>query len=618
MSKGIHSLKAGLAGIGKILYLFQKILLNTLFWVIILVIAVGFIINRPPGVPEKAALILNPVGNIVEQLSAAPMNRIMNLGEQEVLLRDLLDAVNRAGDDKRIQALVLKTDQMRLGVAGMSKLLNLKAALERFKKTGKKIIAVGDEYNQSGYFLAAQADEVYINPMGRVILKGFGIFSRFYKEGLEKFDVDVHVFRVGKYKSAVEPFMRNNMSDDAKLADIDILNDLWSLWLEGCAEGRNLKVGDIQNYINNFKDSVVQKKGDMVKIALDARLVDKIAGRDEFRDHLIELVGEDKETHNYSQIGFKNYLASFNRKQHIDPSKENIIGIVMAKGEIYDGVRPPGEIGGDSTADLIRRARLDKNIKAIVLRVDSPGGSAFAAEIIRRECARALEDGKPVIVSMGSIAASGGYWISTASDEIWASPATITGSIGVFGMFPTIDRALSRFLGVHVDGVGTTPLSGIDSIERPFNPELGVIEQQAVDRIYDEFITRVAESRHMKKEAVDAIAQGRVWSGEAALRIGLVDKLGNLKDAIESAASRAGLGKNYQTEYIKPVLTQREKLMAALSGRAQSVFGTENIINDHPGVFVKSIQAMVRNMGPIAKFNDPNGVYAYCPFSMDQ
>lgn len=618
MSKGIQKIKAGLVGIGKILYRVQKILLSILFWIIILVLISAFIMTRPPQVPDKAALVLNPVGNIVEQLSGDPMSRIMNMGEQEVLLKDLLDAINKAKDDERIQALVLKTDQINMGIVDMSKLLDLKSALEDFKKTDKKVIAIGDDYDQGKYFLASQANEVNLHPMGSVFLQGFSVFSNFYKEGLEKLNVDVHVFRVGEYKSAVEPYLQNSMSEESKQAFGEILNDLWGIWLKECAAGRGIKVEDLENYISHFKDSVIQNKGDMAETALEAKLVDRIAQRDEIRDRLIELVGEDKRTHTFNQIGFKKYLASIVKKDQVDTSKKNIVGIVVAKGEISNGIKPPGEIGGDSTAGLIRSARLDENVKAIVLRVDSPGGSAFASEVIRRECARAREDGKPVIISMGGLAASGGYWISTASDEIWASPGTITGSIGVFGLFPTIDKTLSEFLGVHVDGVGTTSMAGIDRIDRPYNPVLGEIAQQSVNQIYDDFITKVAKSRNMEKDAVDVIARGRVWSGEAALRIGLVDKLGKLKDALDSAASRAGLGKDYQIKYIKPKMTAKEKIMASLSSKIISFSGIENNFHNKPGLFIKSLGTIAKKADTIARLNDPNGIYAYCPIIFEQ
>ena len=617
MPEGTEKLKAGLIGIIKILNRIQKTLLAVFFWLIVVLLISIFIASRPHGVPEKAALVLDPYGNIVEQLSGNPLNRITNMGKREVLLKDLLKAVNRAKNDKRIKALVLKTGNMSLGTAGMSKLLDLKSALEEFKKTGKKIIAVGDEYYQNSYFLAAQADEIYIDPEGMIVLQGYDIYNRFYKDGLEKFNVDVHVFRVGKYKSAVEPYLRNDMSEDSRQANLEILNDLWGIWLKECAAGRGLKVENLKDYINTFKDSIIQNRGDAAKMALDAKLADKIATRDEIRKQMIELVGEDEKTHSYKQINFKNYLAALDKEPAVDTSKENIVGIVVAKGEIFDGIRPPGEIGGDSTAELIREARLNKNVKAIVLRVDSPGGSAFASEIIRRECEMARNDGKPVIVSMGSLAASGGYMISLASDEIWASPATITGSIGIFGLFPTIDKTLSRFMGVHVDGVGTTPLSGMNRIDRPFSPDQGEIVQQIVDKGYDDFITKVAEARNMKKDEVDAIAQGRVWSGVAALRIGLIDKLGKLQDAIDSAASHAELGKDYQIQYIEPEKTQREKILTAFSGIIQSLIPIEDIL-DHQNILLKSAGDVVKDVDLITRFNDPKGIYAYCPFVVTQ
>ena len=618
MGKGIQRLEAGLIGIGKILNHIQKIFITIFFWLFIIALILVFFANRPPGVPDKAALVLNPAGKVVEQLSGNQLSRAMNIGSKEVLLKDLLDAVNMAKDDKRIQALILKTDKMRPGTFGISKLLELKTALDEFKKTGKKIIALGDDYYQDSYFLAAQADEVYIDPLGMVFLKGLGTFGRYYKDGLEKFNVDVHVFRVGKYKTAVEPFFRNTMSDEAKEAYLALLNDLWSVWLKECAAGRGIETESIQAYINNFKDSIIGSQGDTAKIALDAGLVDKIAEKDEIRKRLIQLVGEDEKNHNYKQIGYRQYLAASEKKRSVSKSGKNIIGIVVAKGEIFNGTRPPGEIGGDSTAELVRKARLDKDIKAIVLRVDSPGGSAFASELIRRECELARNDGKPVIISMGSFAASGGYMISLASDEIWASPATITGSIGIFGLFPTIDKALSGFLGIHVDGVGTTPLAGIDRIDMPINPELEEIFQGVIDQGYDNFITRVAKARNMEKDAVDAIAQGRVWSGEQALKIGLVDKLGGLKNALDSAASHAGLGKDYQVQYIKQDMTQREKIIAAISGKIQTILPIEDIFQGHKGILMKSAGGVAKEIDLITRFNDPKGTYAYLPFMIDQ
>ncbi len=616
MPAAIKKIGVGIYKLARLFNRIQKILICIFFWVVVIIAASFLLSSRPPQVPARAALVLNPAGDVVEQLSDDPINFISDMGEKEVLIKDLLDAINIAKDDKRIEAVVLHTGGM--GSIGMSKLLDIKNALDEFKMSGKKVIATADEYNQADYFLASGADEIYMHPMGRLIIRGFSQFRRYYREGLDKLDVDVHVFRVGEYKSAVEPFLRNDMSEEAKKANLEFINDLWALWLEECAKDRGLKIEDINNYISNFKNAVSENRGDMAKVALDAKLIDKIAARDEVRERMIELVGRNDKTLTFNQIDFSDYLASARKEPRIDNLKNNIIAVITAKGEIFDGIRPPGEIGGDSTAALIRKARQDSSIKAIVLRVDSPGGSAFASEIIREECESARNDGIPVIVSMGSVAASGGYWISMASDEIWASPATITGSIGVFGMFPTLDKTLSKYLGIHVDGVGTTPLAGIDRYDRPFTPELGVIYQQSVNRIYDDFISKVASSRNMEKDAVDVIARGRVWSGQDALEAGLVDKLGDINDAVAAAAVRAGLEKEYQVKYINPELSQKERLMRAISGRVKSVIRADNNVKDHPGELLKVLKETARHADFLLKMNDPNAVYAWCPFEISQ
>jgi protease-4 len=495
----------------------------------------------------------------------------------------------------------------------MSKLLDLKAAVQEFRGSGKKVIAVSDEFSQGAYFLAAQADEIYLHPMGMILLEGFGAFVPYYKDGIDKLELEVHVFRVGEYKSAAEPFMRNSMSEETKEANLAYMNDLWASFLEETAAGRELNVEDIQNYIDNFGDLMVENKGQAAQMALDAKLVDQVATRDIVRDRLIELVGEDNEKHTFQQIDFANYLKAVDPDPPVDNSKDNIVGVVVAKGEIFDGTRLPGEIGSDSTSALIREARMDDNIKAVVLRVDSPGGSAFASEVIRRECVLTRNAGKPVVISMGSVAASGGYWISTASDEIWASSATITGSIGVLGILPNYHKALSKYLGININGLGTTPLSGMLRPDQPFNPVAGDMIQQFINRIYEDFLDHVAEARKMDKAAVDKIARGRVWSGEDALELGLVDKLGGLEDAVVAAASFAQLGDDYQIKYIAPKLTWREKMMAGFMSKTLHIFGMDDASALSPNGFLSPARALAHKANVYAQFNDPNGVYAYCP-----
>lgn len=617
MAEGTRGWKGVLASTGRGLDLTRRLVLNALFWGIVIGLLVVALSSGGPSVPDKAALVLNPKGAVVEQLSGNPLSRITDRitgqGEDEVLLKDLLDAIRKAKDDPRIQVLVLDPDQ--LGTVGMSKLLDLKAALVEFKKSGKKIIAAGDNFDQNGYFLAAQADEVYLHPMGMVLLEGFGRYAMFFKEGLDKLEVEVHVFRVGEYKSAVEPFLRDDMSDEAKQANLEFLGDLWNAWLKETAAGRKMKVADLQGYIDGFKDRLAENRGQTAQMALKAKLVDKLANRDEVRDRLVQLVGEDEEKHTFHQIGFDDYLESVGGDRTGADAKGNLVAVVVAKGEILDGTQPQGSIGGDSTAALIRDARLNKDVKAVVLRVDSPGGSAFASEVIRRECALTRKAGKPVVVSMGTLAASGGYWISTASDAIFASPATITGSIGIFGMFPTYDKPLAKFLGIHVDGVGTTPLTGAMRPDRPFNPMVGEVIQQIINRGYDEFLTRVAEARKMDKAAVDKIARGRVWSGEDALRLGLVDKLGGLPDAIAAAAARAKLGKDYQVRYIEKKMNWKEQLVADMMSGTARLAGGEAAMPARVPAWLAPARALARQAEVYARFNDPNGMYAYCPYA---
>lgn len=612
-------LLASLAIVGRGIDLLRRIVMNTIF-VIILALLVFMVVKRfSPTVPSKAALVLNPRGSVVEQLSDNPIgqfqNQLTGQGEPETLLKNLLDAIQMAKGDNKIQALVLDLED--LGSIGISKLLDLKSAIIDFKKSGKKVIATGNTYKQNGYFLAAQADEIFLHPNGGVILEGFGHFRTFFKEGLDKLEMQVHVFRVGEYKSAVEPFLGNKMSKESKINNLAYLDDLWNTYLKETAVARRLQVSELQGYINNFTANLSTHNGQLSEMALKANLVDRLANPDEVRARLIDLVGEDKESGSFNQIAYADYLRASSENNFAHQTSSSLVGVVVAKGEILDGIRPPGTIGGDSTAALIRQARQNKNVKAIVLRVDSPGGSVLASEVIRRESELTQKAGKPVVVSMGSVAASGGYWISTSADEIWACPTTITGSIGIFAMFPTYDKSMAKYLGLHVDGVGTTPLTGAMRLDRPFNPKVGEVIQLIINKEYDNFLIRVAQARKMSKSNVDKIARGRVWSGEDALKVGLVDKLGGLPEAIESAARRAKLGKDYKVSYIQKKPEWKEYLINYL---ITGVSALANQVAD-PGVplapFARHVQALAHQLQTYTRLNDPYGVYAYFPHEVE-
>jgi protease-4 len=603
----------------------RRFLLNLLFFGLLGALIVAAVAGRP-RVKSGSALVLKPQGAIVEQLSAGdPVRRLAgqatgSAAVKETLLKDLLDALRAAKDDARIKALFL--DMGDVGSVGMTKLRDLRAALLDFRKSGKKVVAYADSYSQPQYYLAAHADEVYLHPHGIVFLEGFGRWRNFYKDGLDRLGVEMHVFRVGEYKSAVEPFLRNDMSPEAKEMSRELYADLWRDYLADVSEARKLKPEDIEAAIADLPNRLRAVGGDMARVALEGRLVDKLAPRDEVRKRMIELTGEDKEKKTFLQVGQDAYLEA-QGGDRMGARGGDAVAVVVAKGEILDGTQPAGTIGGDSTARVIRTAREDDKVKAVVLRVDSPGGSAFASEVIRRECELVRLAGKPLVVSMGSVAASGGYWISTSADEIWASPETVTGSIGIFGLFPTVDRPLAKHLGVRTDGVGTTRFSDVLRPDRPLDPAVADVVQQAINHGYEEFLARVSSARKMSRDQVDRIARGRVWSGEDAKGLGLVDHLGGLDQAIESAATQAKLAKGYRVYYVQKEMTVRERivgmLLAGLSALAPPALGLEGPSGPSaaagPAAAVSvadRLRALQADLERLGRWNDPRGIYAHC------
>lgn len=571
-----------------------------------------------PQVPDEAALVIAPNGLIVEQLAGDPIQRAIGKAtgneQVETLWRDLDEAIRAAKDDKRIKALFLDTDQM-LG-AGLSKLQLLRSAIDDFKESGKPVVAAGDFFGTSQYYLAANADEIHLHHMGMVLLDGYGRFRTYYKEGLDRLEVDWNVFKVGEYKSAVEPFIRTDMSDEAKTANLEWLGDLWGAYVDDVAAARGLTAEALNESIVRLKEDLLAAEGQASDVALQNGLVDHVGSRDEVRARMIELVGEDEESHSFNQIGQDAYLQALGDKRHRYSSKgDSAVAVVVAKGAILNGSQPPGTIGGDSTGALLRKVRQDDDVKAIVLRVDSGGGSAFASEVIRREMVLAREAGKKVVISMGTLAASGGYWISSASDEIWASPTTITGSIGIFGMLPTFQKPMAKYLGWNVDGVGTTWLAGAGRIDRELDPNVGDMIQSTIDRGYQEFITRVAEARNMTTEEVDEIGRGRVWSGMDAHELGLVDQLGGLDAAIASAAALAELGDDYAVRFVEKELDYRDQLMLQLLTRAAAWFhgddGTRSL-PARPLMRDTFFDFVHRQAETLAALDDPAGMYAMC------
>ncbi len=607
----------------------RRAVINILFLFLLFIIITSFFKEKITVVPDGSALVINPAGFIVEQKDYInPVQKAIDDATKsekppQTELKDILDAIRNGAGDKRIKMLVIDTNQL-MG-AGMTKLQAIAEAIQDFKKkSGKPVIANGTFYSQASYLIASQADEVYMDPMGAVVLEGFGRYRTYFKGLLDKLGVNFHIFKVGTFKSAVEPFMRDSMSDKAKEANMRFLSVLWDAYKDDVAKARNLTSDEIENYAVNFAELVKQEKGDNAALALKAKLIDGIKDNLEFTALMVDKVGAGKKGKSYKKVTLNAYIKTIHSPIEIYSDDTNKIALITAKGEILDGEQVEGKIGGKTLAKLIRRARKNENVKAVVLRVDSPGGSAFASEIIRREILATKAAGKKVVVSMGTYAASGGYWISADADQIWARPTTITGSIGIFGMFPTIEKPLNDN-GIHRDGVGTTPLAGAFSIASPLSDDVAETIQQIINHGYDNFLEVVANGRHMTKEEVNKIGQGRVWVGVDAKKLGLVDELGNLQDAIHAAAELADLGDDYEVMPIKRKLSEDEKLLQEIFSDAKidltglAAKGSIALNSQHGSnlPLAKVINIASKELDKLANFNDPQGMYANCMCMLD-
>ena len=549
---------------------------NILF-LIVLALVIGLVFSGADKLvlESDTTLVINPEGVIVEEYVGSPIERAINeaLGQQlpQTRLRDLLNALEHAAEDDRIGQVLIQTDQL-MGV-GPGMMQELAAAFERFRASGKSVIAHGGWFTQGQYFLASLADEIWLDNEGIVLLEGYGFYRQYYAEGLEKLDVDVNLIRVGEYKSAMEPFIRSDMSEEDREATRYFLGDLWQQYLQAVARQRGMPVEVLVDLTENLADYIEQAEGDMARMALDRGLVDRLVSRPELRSELARR-GAPDDNGSFRQIGLQAYVTGMGMRPQL---RADQVGVIVAQGVIVDGSQPPGTIGSDSTSRLIRQALNDDSIKAVVLRVDSGGGSAFASEVIRRELLALREAGKPVVVSMGNVAASGGYWIAMGADEVWAYPATITGSIGIFGFFPTFQNTLAR-IGVYTDGVGTTPYAGALRADREMGDDVRRLLQSFIENGYREFLGLVAEYRDMSLDEVDQVAQGRVWSGAQAQQRGLVDQLGTLDEAIASAARIAGLGEDYRIRYVEPELTPWQEFLVQMGAEAIARAGFEGAV----------------------------------------
>jgi len=590
---------------------FRRVLGNLLFVAFLVLLVAILLFSSDEPVPRGAALVFAPAGSIVEQ-TAEPLLMDRFLGRavrREVPLGELIDGIDHAAGDEDIKILLL--DLRRLEWTGISKLQEIGAALKRFQSSGKQIVAFGEFFNQQQYYLAAHADRIYLHPMGQVWISGYGVYRKYLRSALEKLLVQLHVFRVGTYKSALEPFYRDDMSAEAKEATTAWLGVLWEAYKSDIADLRGIDPGDMDAWINALDVYLTAEDGDAGRMALNLGLVDELKTRDEVREELIRLVGKNRKNESFKQVSFARYLDRVGPEiRRTDPERGKV-GIIVASGIIMEGKQPAGRIGGDSMAALIQRARQDPEIDALVLRINSGGGSALASEIIRREVELTRNAGKPVVVSMSSVAASGGYWIAVSANEIWALPTTITGSIGIFAALPTLDRSLDA-LGIHTDGVGTTKLTGAFDLSRPLNPLLAAMLQRRIERGYRQFVNRVAEGRRLDPAAAEKVAQGRVWAGKTAYDLGLVDALGGLEDAVQSAASLANLDA-FDRLFVEAPETARDRLLKKINRLLYRTIVDQAQTSRSEQVLQFAEAQLGHGLAEmIGMFNDPFHTYALC------
>lgn len=526
-----------------------RVVVSRLFFLLL----IGFILYTlfsGPGrmqVPESAALVFAPSGNIVETRSQTNFLGML-LGSdvmQSSLLQDMLDALERAETDDRIAMLVLHLDDLRgMSPAHMETLEN---ALQRFReRSGKPVYAYGAYFSQGQYALAAQADTISLHPMGNLMLQGYGGNQLFFRDLLDNLNITMHVFSAGEYKAAAEPYERMELSPEVRADSQLLVDELWGRYISRVAASRGLDESVLLNYANDFHSLIEQAGGNMSRVALEQGLVDDIADQETFRREMAARVGQAEGS--FRQIHYRDYV-----RATASPTlpATNKVAVWVAEGSIVPGSQPGAVIAEDTAIGLIRQARADDAVKALVVRINSPGGGMLASEAIRSELALLQADGKPVVVSMSGTAASGGYWISATADEIWASPTTITGSIGVVGVLPTFENALAR-MGIGVDGVGTTPLSrGADPLGG-LNEQMQSIMNANVENAYDRFVTLVAEGRDLSVDEVEAVAAGRVLTGSRALEAGLVDSLGELPEAVAAAALLANLDEYQRADLSRP------------------------------------------------------------------
>lgn len=593
----------------------RNFFVNILFLVVLLVI-LGSISSKEQLEPKviSGALHLMPSGYLVDQISrnSSPLDLLAEERGMpvETSSLDLIKVIQEAAKDENITGLALQLDYLYGG--SLSKLEEVGAALEKFKESGKPVIAYSGNYTQQQYYLASFADTVYINELGNVFITGFGSYRNYYKDAADKLAIQFHVFRVGEYKDAIEPYIRNDMSESSKDHNSQWINSLWKRYTNKIESMRQVETGTIEKFISEMPETLQLRKLSGAEYSLERGLVDTIVTPSELKSELVEHFGESHNGRSYLSVNYKHYLKKINTKKH---TSNNTIGLIAISGAILDGYQTDNAIGSANFNDLMNIAQEDTELDALVIRVDSPGGSAFASEIMRQKIMETREKGLPVYISMGGVAASGGYWLAAAGEEIWASPSTITGSIGVFGLMPNFTNSLEK-VGIYSDGVGTTPLSDAFRPDRHMSTEAKSVFQSGVNNIYTKFLAIVSQARNKTPEQIHAIAQGRVWTGEKALEIGLVDNLGSLEDLFESIAEKSEF-KNYSVKTIRRQLSTSEQFMQALMDEADvktKAFVAKSISLEAKLGFglQQSLSSRTRELEPILhQLSNPNTLHVF-------
>jgi len=596
---------------GRIFTFVRNSVLNLLLAALAFLLIFSLLPKKSLVVSPNTILNLIISGNIVEERQTlSSLEKFFGSAvdirqEPETLLQDIIDTIDTAAEDSDISVLRLNLKNLKHG--GLDRLIVIGKAIERFKMTGKKVIAAEDYYTQTQYYLASYADQVIINPMGVVDLHGFGTYHLYFREALEKLHISYNIFKVGTYKSALEPLTRNDMSTQDRSQNRVWLSALWRLYTDDIKKQRNLEENAIEKYTTDVAAQLLLTDGNAAELALKLGLVDQLLTRNQVSSYFATITGTGK-TSVPQVITSRDYSSRVIHSYVDEKSSPEKIGVIIAEGNIVPGKQPAGLIGGDSLAEMIRKARQDDQVKAVVLRINSGGGSAFASEIIRQEILALQESGKPVVVSMGTVTASGGYWLAANADEIWASPATITGSIGIFAAMPTFEKSLA-FLGVHRDGIGTTPLAAGLDVTQPLPDQLRSAIQQNVNHGYSQFLDIVSEGRNLERSQVEKIAQGHVYDGLTAKSLGLIDKLGSLQDAVSAAAKLADLT-NFQPVYIHKTLTIKDQLFQYIITRISTgnIFEKIKIRNS---AFLKLTDSVYSQLETLLQMEDPQGIYAY-------